>query len=80
MISAAAGICSWVDPFPLLSDGGGGSRLNPLETWTLMAGISAGFATFILGAFGKRVSRVLLVLLGPLLIVFNILGWLGSHR
>ena len=80
VISAAAGVCSWVDPFPLLSDGRGGWRLNPLEDWVLTAGLSTGLVTIILGAFGKRTSRVLLVVIGMLLIVFNIFGWLGNHR
>lgn len=80
VLSAAAGVCSWVDPFPLLSDGRGGYRLNPLEGRVLVAGLSTGLATMILGAFGKRVGRVLLVVTGLLLIAFNMLGWLGNHR
>lgn len=80
VISAVAGVCSWVDPFPLLSDGRGGWRLNPLEGRVLIAGLLTGFVTIILGTFGKRVGRVLLIVIGLLLIVFNILGWLGSHR
>jgi hypothetical protein len=80
VLSAAAGVCSWVDPFPLLSDGRGGYRLNPLEGRVLVAGLSTGLVTMILGAFGKRVGRVLLVVIGLLLIAFNMLGWLGNHR
>jgi hypothetical protein len=80
VISAAAGVCSWVDPFPLLSDGQGGYRLNPLEGRMLITGLSAGLATMILGAFGKRVGRVSLVVIGLILILFNLLGWLGNHR
>ena len=77
---SAAGVCSWVDPFPLLSDGRGGRRLNPLEHRVLIAGLSTAVVTVILGSFGKRVGRVLLVVIGMLLILFNILGWLGNHR
>ena len=80
VLSAAAGVRSWVDPFPLISDGRGGYRLNPLEGRVLIAGLSTGFVTMILGAFAKRVGRVLLVVIGLLLIVFNMLGWLGNHR
>jgi hypothetical protein len=80
VLSAAAGVCSWVDPFPLLSDGRGGYRLNPLEGRVLIAGLSTGFVTMTLGAFGKRVGRVLLIVIGLLLIVFNMSGWLGNHR
>lgn len=80
VFSAAAGVCSWVDPFPLLSDGRGGWRLNPLEGWVLIAGLSTGFATLVLGAFGKRVSRVLLIVIGILLMLLNVFGWLGNHR
>ena len=80
VVSAAAGVCSWVDPFPLLSDAGGGWRLNPLEDWVLLAGLSTGLATIILGAFGKRRGRVVLVVIGMLLVVFNVSGWLGNHR
>ena len=80
VISAAAGVCSWVDPFPLLSDGGGGWRLNPLEGWVLIAGLSTGLASTILGAFGKRAGRVSLVVIGVVLMLFNILGWMGNHR
>ena len=80
VISAVAGVCSWIDPFPLVSDGQGGWRLNPLEGWAFIAGVSTGFAAVILGAFGKRVSCASLVLLGILLILFNIFGWLGNHR
>jgi hypothetical protein len=80
VISAAAGVCSWVDPFPLVSDASGGWRLNPLEGRVLIAGLSTGFGTVILGAFGWRAGRVLLIVLGTLLIVFNIFGWLGNHR
>ncbi len=32
----------------------------------------------ILGIFGKRVGRVLLIVIGLLLIVFNLLGWLAT--
>jgi hypothetical protein len=80
LLSAAAGVCSWVNPFPLLSDGQGGFRLNPLEGQALVAGLLAGFVSMILGVFGKRVGRVLLIVIGLLLIVFNLLGWLGNHR
>ena len=80
VLSAAAGVCSWVDPFPLLPVSGGGLRLNPLEGWVLIAGLSTGFAAVVLGAFGKRVRRVSLVAFGMLLILFNIFGWLGNHR
>jgi hypothetical protein len=80
VLSTAAGICTWIDPFPLLSDSHGGWRLNPLEDWVLIAGLSTGFSTVILGAFGKRAGRVLLVVFGILLILFNASGWLGNHR
>ena len=80
MLSAAAGVCSWDDPFPLLSDGRGGWRLNPLGGWVLIAGLSTGCVTMVLGAFRKRVGRALLVVTGMLLIPFNILGWLGNRR
>jgi hypothetical protein len=80
VLAAAAGVCSWVDPFPLLPDRGGGWRLDPLEGWVLIVGLSAGFATVVLGAFGKRAGRLLLVAFGMLLILFNIFGWLGNHR
>ncbi len=80
LLSAAAGVCSWVCPFPLLSDGQGGYRLNPLEGRVLVAGLLTGLVSMILGVFGKRVGRVLLIVIGLLLIVFNLLGWLGNHR
>jgi hypothetical protein len=80
LLSAAAGVCSWANPFPLLSDGQGGYRLNPLEGRVLVAGLLTGLVSMILGAFGKRVGRVLLIVIGLLLIVFNLLGWLGNHR
>ena len=80
MLSATAGVCSWVDPFPLLSDGAGGYRLNPLEGWVLIAGLSTGLVTMILAAFGKRAGRVLLIVIGILLMLFNVFGWLGNHR
>lgn len=54
--------------------------MNPLEDQVLIAGLSTGLVTTILGAFGKRVGRVLLVVVGFLLIVFSMLGWLGNHR
>ena len=80
LLSAAACVCSWVDPFPLLSDGQGGYRLNPLEDRVLVAGLLTGLVSMTLGAFGKRVGRVLLIVIGFLLIVFNLLGWLSNHR
>jgi hypothetical protein len=80
VLSAVAGVCSWFSPFPLLSDGGGGWRLNPLEGWVLIAGLATSFATVVLGAFGKRVNRLAVVGIGMLLILFNVFGWLGNHR
>jgi len=80
VLSAAAAVCTWVHPFPLLSDGQGGWRLNPLEDWVFIAGLSTGLVTTVLGAFGKRGGRVFLVLIGVLLMLFNIFGWLGNHR
>lgn len=80
LLSTAAGVCSWVDPFPLLSDGQGGYRQNPLEDRVLAAGLLTGLVSMVLGVFGKRVGRVLLIVVGLLLIVFNLLGWLGNHR
>jgi hypothetical protein len=80
LLSASAGVCSWADSFPLLSDGQGGYRLNPLEDRVLFAGLFTGLLSMSLGVFGKRVSRVLLIASGLLLIVFNLLAWLGNHR
>jgi len=34
----------------------------------------------VLGAFAKRVSRVLIIVFGLLFIALNVLGWLGNHR
>jgi hypothetical protein len=80
LLSAAAAVCSWLDPFPLISDGQGGYRLNPLEDRVLVAGLLTGLVSMILGAFGKRVSRVLIIVFGFLFIALNVLGWLGNHR
>jgi len=80
MLSAGAAVCSWLDPFPLISDGQGGYRLNPLEDRVLAAGLLTGLVSIIFGAFGKRVSRVLLIAFGLLLIAVNVVGWLGNHR
>lgn len=80
VLSAAAGVCSWVNPFLLVSDGRGGYRLNPLEGWVLIAGLSTGLVTMILAGFGQRGGRVLLIVVGMLLMLINILGWLGNHR
>ena len=81
LLSAAAGVCSWVESFSTtLRWSGRGYRLNPLEGRILIAGISTGLLTMILAAFGRRVGRVSLVVIGLLLIVFNMLGWLGNHR
>ncbi len=79
-ISIVAGVCSWIDPFPLLSDGQGGFRLNPLEDRVFLAGLSTGFVAVVLGAFGKRLGRVSTVVVGFLSILFNISGWMGNHR
>ena len=80
LLSAAAGICSCVDHFPLLADGQGGSRLNPLEDLVLFSGLLTGLASMAFGAFGKGVGRILLIVIGLLLIAFNLLSWLGNHR
>jgi len=80
MLSATAGVCSWVYPFPLISDGQGGYRVDPLEDRVLVAGLLAGLVSMILGVFGRRVGRVLLIASGLLLVVFNLLGWMGNHR
>jgi hypothetical protein len=80
VISIVAGVCSWIDPFPLLSDGQGGFRLNPLEDRLLFAGLSTGFVAVVLGAFGKRLGRVSIVVVGFLSILSNIAGWMGNHR
>jgi len=80
MLSAGAAVCPWFDPFPLISDGQGGYRLNPLEDRVLAAGLLTGLVSMIFGAFGKRVSRVLLIAFGLLLIAVNVVGWLGNHR
>jgi hypothetical protein len=80
MLSTGAGFCTWFAHFPLLSDGQGGWRLNPLEDWVLIAGVVTGFSAAILGVFGKRAGRVLLIVFGIFLILFNAAGWLGNHR
>jgi len=46
----------------------------------LVAGLLAGLVSMILGVFGRRVGRVLLIASGLLLVVFNLLGWMGNHR
>ncbi len=80
LLALAATVCSWTAPFPLIPDGQGGFSLNPLEDRVLLAGLLSALAASILGAFGKGKSRVALVLSGPLLAVFSLLGWLGNHR
>jgi hypothetical protein len=80
LIALACAVCSWVAPFPLISDGRGGFSLNPLEDRVLVARLLAALTASILGAFGKGKSRVVVVLSGPLLIVSSLLGWLGNHR
>jgi hypothetical protein len=80
VIALAAAVCSWGSPFPLVSDGRGDLSLNPLEGRVLVVGLWSALATSILGAFGKGRKRVLLVLLGPLLLIVSLMGWLGNHR
>ena len=81
LLSAVAGAYTWLYHFRLISDGQGGYLLNPLEDRVLVAGLLTGLVSMILGAFGKRVSRVLLIVFGFLLLIaFNVLGWLGNHR
>jgi len=58
----------------------GGWRVNPLDGWVLIIGLSTAVATTVLGVFGKRVGRVSLVIFGVLLFLFNYVGWLGNHR
>jgi hypothetical protein len=80
LLSTAAGVCTWLDPFPLIANGEGGYRLNPLEDRVLVGGLLTGLVSVTLGVAGKRVGRVLLIVFGLLLIAFNLLGWLGNHR
>lgn len=80
VIAIASAVCSWAAPFPLVSDGRGDLSLNPLEGRVLVIGLWSALATSLLGAFGKGRSRVALILFGPLLVVFSLLGWLGNHR
>lgn len=80
VLSAVAGVCSRVDPFPLISDGEGGFRLNPMEDRVLFAGVFMALASMVLAVFGKRVVRVVLIAIGLVLLVFNVAGWLGNHR
>lgn len=81
VIAGISAVCSWTAPFPLVSDGRGDLSLNPLEGRVLVAGLCSALVTSVLGAFGgKGKSRVTLVLIGPLLVVGSLLGWLGNHR
>lgn len=80
LIALGSAICSWTAPFPLVSDGNGGFSLNPLEDRVLSAGLWSALAASILGAFGKGPSRVVVILSGPILVVFSLLSWLGNHR
>jgi len=80
VISLASVVCSWTAPFPLVSDAHGDLSLNPLEDRVLIAGLLSALATVILGAFGKGKSHVALLVLGPLLLIGSLLGWLGNHR
>jgi Mn2+/Fe2+ NRAMP family transporter len=78
--SVAACVCSWSVHFPLLSDGQGGWRLNPLEDWVLIAGLSTSLVAIILGSFGKGVGRVFLIAMGILFILLNMAAWMSNHR
>ncbi len=80
VLSAALSVCSWIHPFPLLSDGQGGWRMNPLGDWVLFAGLSTGLLTMVLAFFGSRLSRIVLVTGGLLLLIFNGVAWLGNNR
>jgi hypothetical protein len=79
VIAIASAVCSWVAPFSLVANARGDLSLNPLEGRVLIAGLWSALATSLLGAFGKGKSRVALVLLGPLLLIGSLLGWLGNH-
>src|ERR1700743_2286336 len=76
VISLASAACSWAAPFSLVSDPRGDLSLHPLEGWVLVAGLLSARATVILGAFAKGKSRVVLIVLGPLLLIGGLLGWL----
>jgi hypothetical protein len=78
--AAASAVCSWAAPFHLVSDGRRDLSLNPLEGRVLVIGLWSALTASLLGAFGKGKSRVALVLLGPLLVVVSLFGWLGNHR
>jgi hypothetical protein len=80
LISLTSAVCSWTAPFPLVSDARGNLSLNPLENWVLIAGLVSALATVILGAFGKGKGRLTLIVLGPLLLIGSLVGWLGNHR
>lgn len=80
VLTLASAVCSWAAPFPLVSDSRGDLSLNPLEGRVLIAGLWSALATIVLGAFGKGKGRVALILLGPLLLISSLLGWLGNHR
>lgn len=80
VISAALGVCSWVHPFPLLSDGQGGWRMNPLGDWVFFAGLSTGLLTIVLAFFGRSLSRIVLATGGLLVLIFNCAAWLGNNR
>jgi hypothetical protein len=80
VITLASAICSWASPFPLLADARGDLSLNPLEDRVLIAGLFSAIATVVLGALGKGKGRAVLILLGPILLIGSLLGWLGNHR
>lgn len=78
--SMAACICSWINPFPLLSGPEGGLHINPLDDWVLGIGLLTGVLAVILAGFGKGVGRVLTAFSGLLLFLINYFVWLGNHR
>ena len=80
LMSASAMIADWASPFPLVHFSDGSYGVSPWDDRVFLAGLASCALTVILASFGRGKWRMSIIALGVALLVFSLLGFLGSHH
>jgi hypothetical protein len=78
-LAAVGVVFCFTDPFPLVHLPDGASMTNPWDDHVFVATIVVSILASALGAFGRGLSRALLIATGLILVFLTVGGYIQNH-